>query len=82
MPIQGVKSQLGMSQSKHSPYVISVGLQLMISQGLVMDSKVRIIRDRLADDWAQCIYNARIPFSSSSVRLNIADIFSGNVLYA
>merc|ERR1712000_696641 len=22
-----------------------------------MDSKVRIIRDRLSDDWAQCIYN-------------------------
>ncbi|RTE79340.1 hypothetical protein BHE90_006155 [Fusarium euwallaceae] len=31
-----------------------------------MDSKVRIIRDRLSDDWAQCIYNARSPFSSSS----------------
>ncbi|KAG9497109.1 hypothetical protein J7337_011901 [Fusarium musae] len=27
------------------------------SSGLVMDSKVRIIRDRLSDDWAQCIYN-------------------------
>jgi hypothetical protein len=54
----------------------------MISQGLVMDSKVRIIRDRLSDDWAQCIYNARSPFSSSSVGLDIADIFSGNVLYA
>ncbi|KAF4956053.1 hypothetical protein FGADI_4078 [Fusarium gaditjirri] len=26
-------------------------------EGLVMDSKVRIIRDRLSDDWAQCIYN-------------------------
>ncbi|EEU40377.1 uncharacterized protein NECHADRAFT_91137 [Fusarium vanettenii 77-13-4] len=35
-------------------------------EGLVMDSKVRIIRDRLSDDWAQCIYNARSPFSSSS----------------
>jgi hypothetical protein len=47
-----------------------------------MDSKVRIIRDRLSDDWAQCIYNVRSPFTSSSVELNIADIFPGNVLYA
>jgi hypothetical protein len=71
-----------MSQSKHSLSLISIGLQLTIAQGLVMDSKVRIIRDRLSDDWAQCIYNARSPFSSSSVGLDIADIFSGNVLYA
>lgn len=47
-----------------------------------MDSKVRIIRDRLSDDWAQCIYNARSPFPSSPVGLDIADIFLGNVLYA
>lgn len=76
------QSSLSMSQSKYSLSLISIGLQLTIAQGLVMDSKVRIIRDRLSEDWAQCIYNARSPFSSSSAGLDIADIFSGNVLYA
>ncbi|ENH74027.1 Argininosuccinate synthase [Fusarium oxysporum f. sp. cubense race 1] len=52
-------------------------------EGLVMDSKVRIIRDRLSDDWAQCIYNARSPFPSSPVGLDIlnASSFSRALAY-
>lgn len=47
-----------------------------------MDSKVRIIRDRLSDDWAQCIYNVRSPSSPSSAGSDIVDVFLGNVLYS
>lgn len=47
-----------------------------------MNRKVRIVRDRLSDNWAQCIYNASSPFSSTSVGLDLADIFAGNALYA
>lgn len=28
-------------------------------EGLVMDSKVRVIRDRLSQDWSACIYNGQ-----------------------
>lgn len=29
-------------------------------EGLVMDSKVRVIRDRLSQDWSAAIYNGKL----------------------
>ncbi|KAI1008928.1 hypothetical protein LB504_001476 [Fusarium proliferatum] len=58
----GRANGIGREDIVESRFIDTPGLTILRKlhqnlEGLVMDSKVRIIRDRLSDDWAQCIYN-------------------------